>query len=361
MALLKHNRHKLVKTLFSRILARLNPDTHPHSLYNPIFIVRDMNMRFLILLFSVALNTTSHAEWVSYPQNLIQFDYSAEKLQRHWPQLSAATGLPWPDANLIASMMNEFPKLADELYTLAKKENAPAALKASLHGDYQGLAIEVQQVWRLHFQGQYQQAYQLGMTLGPAGVGPALYSKLIHTTHLVVENDLKEANFLAVDKIIANLLPHAEHYSFLIFGDSYQKARRLELMSTTAATASGLLGPTQEILNALHDSTPNNALYSAMLAGIDAGIIERVGNFIANITYGANEDRAIELFQHALQAQPHLAVLYNEFAQVIMRLDNSDHDALLLSTLKHCDQLIVYSGEEALNQNACRTLLKQLH
>jgi hypothetical protein len=342
-------------------LASLNPDTQAYSLYNPIFIVRDVSMRFLTLLFSFIISVTSYAQWTPYPQNLIQFDYSGDKLQQYWPQLSAATGLPWPDANFIVNMMKEFPKLADELNTLAKEEGAPIALKATLKGDYQGLASAVQQVWRLHFQGQYQQAYQLGMSLGPAGVGPALYAKLIHTTHLVHEAELKEANFLATDTVISDLLPHAKNYTFLIFGDSYQKARRLELMSTTAATASGLLGPTQEKLNALHKSHPNNPLYSAMLAGIDAGIIERVGNFVGNMTYGADEDRAIELFQNALLTQPSLAVLYNEFAQVILRLDDSDYDELLLNTLNSCDQLEVYSAEEALNQNTCRKLLSQIN
>ncbi|MBL4797330.1 MAG: hypothetical protein JKY50_07945 [Oleispira sp.] len=131
-------------------------------------------------------------------------------------------------------------------------------------------------------------------------------------------------------------------------------------MSTPAATASGLLGPTQRNLKKLHEEYPDNPLYSAMLAGIDAGIIERVGNFVGRITYGANEARTIKLFQQALKAQPNLAVLYNEFAQVILRLDNSDYDELLLTSLRQCDQLTIYSAEEALNQKSCRVLLAQL-
>ena len=317
-------------------------------------------MRFAIFVITLIISSTSHSQWTKYPEDLLQFDYSGEKLQQYWPQLAAATGLAWPDADFISSMMKEFPQLAQQLQLLAKSEHAPAALKASLNNDYQGLAIEVQQVWRLHFQGQYEEAYLLGKSLGPAGLGPALYAKLIYTTHLITDAQEKESLFLQVDQVITELLPHANGYRFILFGDAYQKARRLELMSTAAATASGLLGPTQDNLKELHKNAPNNPLYSAMLAGIDAGIIERVGNFVGGMTYGADEDTAIELFQQALKSQPNLAVLYNEFAQVILRLNDSDYDEILMSTLTTCDRLIVYSAEEALNQKTCRALLRQL-
>jgi hypothetical protein len=317
-------------------------------------------MRVLIFVSSLLLAMASHSQWVTYPEDLEQFDYSGDKLQQHWPQLAAATGLPWPDEAFIEAMMTKFPQLAEQLQKRANKDNAPAALKAALDNNYQPLAIAVQQVWRLHYQGQYQQANELGMTLTPAGLFPALYAKLIHTTYLVENNKEKEKGFVEVDKIIAQVLPIANDYHYIIFGNAYQKARRLELMSTTAATASGLLGPTQDDLRKLHKQFPDNSLYSAMLAGIDAGIIERVGSFIGGITYGADEDKTIERFQQALNAQPHLAVLYNEFAQVILRLDNSDYDALLLTSLKQCDQLTIYSAEEALNQKSCRLLLAQL-
>jgi hypothetical protein len=317
-------------------------------------------MRVLIFICSWLFAITSHSQWVDYPEDLQQFDYSGERLQQYWPQLAAATGLPWPDEAFIRAMMTKFPQLAEQLQQKANKNNAPAALKATLNNNYQPLALAVQQVWRLHYQGQYKQANQLGMTLAPAGLFPALYAKLIHTTYLVANKEEKEKEFNEVDQTIAQVLPSANGYQYIIFGNAYQKARRLELMSTTTATASGLLGPAQDDLRKLHKDYPDNPLYSAMLAGIDAGIIERVGSFIGGITYGTNEKESIQLFQQALKAQPNLAMLYNEFSQVIIRLDNSDYDELLLTSLNQCDQLTVYSAEEALNQRSCRVLLSQL-
>ena len=220
--------------------------------------------------------------------------------------------------------------------------------------DYEPLAEALQQVWRLHYQGAFQQAYELGMKLGPAGLLPAVYSKLIHTTFLIEDNKIKTERFLEVDEITKKLLPLASDYRFLIFGDAYQQARRLEMLSTSEASISGLLGLTQKSLKKLRKKSPNNVLYMAMLAGIDAGIIERVGGFVGGVTYGADEDRAIELFNQAIKQESRLAVLFNEYSQALIRLDDSDYDEILDDLLTRCLALSVFSAEEALNQQVCK-------
>jgi tetratricopeptide (TPR) repeat protein len=321
----------------------------------------------LSLILSLLLSSYSYGEsfseepsqWQEYPSDLPQFDYSGDKLKQYWPQLSSTTGMPWPDASFIETMMSKLPLLAQQLQQRAKLNNAPAELKEVLKNNYHPLAVSVQQVWRLHYQGDYEQAYKLGMTLSPAGLFPAIYAKLIHATYLIKDHDKKEERFVEVDRILAKTLPLAQDYDFIIFGDAYQKARRLELMTTNAATTSGLLGPTQDKLKRLHTKFPRNPIYSAILAGIDAGIIERVGGFIGSITYGADEEESIKLFQQAIKAQPNLAVLYNEFSQAILRLDDSDYNELLLTLLNQCVNLTIYSAEEALNQRSCRHLLMQ--
>lgn len=327
-----------------------------------------MRFFFLISFLTLLLNTHSFAEnnstnqttWRTYPTELPQFDYSGDKLHQYWPLLSSAIRLPWPDSDFIKDMMIRFPKLANQLTELAKKENAPLALKKTLNNDFDDLALAIQQVWRLHYQGEYEEAYKQGLKLGPAGLAPALYSKLIYITHLVSDLQQKEILLLEVDQVIKQIIPYADNYAFIIFGDAYQKARRLEIMTTPAATASGLIGTTRDTLRELKTTSPDNPLYGAMLAGIDAGIIERVGNFVGNMTYGTDEDAAVTLFKNAITTYPHLAVLYNEFAQLILRLDNSDYDNLLLETLRSCDNLTVYSAEEALNQLSCRNYLQQI-
>lgn len=131
-------------------------------------------------------------------------------------------------------------------------------------------------------------------------------------------------------------------------------------MSTSAATASGLINGTQDTLKKLQTRSPGHPLYAAMIASIDAGIIERVGGFVGGMTFGADEDESMALFKSTLKAYPTLAVLHNEFAQFILRLDNSDYDNLLLDTLKRCSTLTVSGAEEALNQLSCRKFFQQI-
>jgi hypothetical protein len=304
------------------------------------------------------INTASHPNWNTYPSELPQFDYSGDKLQQNWPQLAAATRLPWPNESYLKKILQKYPLLNEQLQRLAMEEEAPEELKAVLNNDFRRLETAVQHAWQLHYQGEYQKAYRLGITLGPAGMAPALYSKLIYTTHLVSNPDEKEKLFLEVEQEISKFFLMAQGYDFITFGDAYQKSRRLELMSTTAASVSNLLGSTQDELKKLQVSFPENPSYRAMLAGLHAGVIERVGNFVGSISYGADEDLVIDLFKNAIKLSPNLAVLHNEFAIAILRLDNSDYDALLISTLNNCVKLPIYSAEEALNQQSCKKLIQ---
>ena len=308
----------------------------------------------------IANETTKNVKevngWIAYPQTLPKFDYSGNLLEQHWPLLTAGIQLQWPDSIFVEDMMHKFPILFAQLTDLANQPDSHPSLAPILQQNYQPLAEAIQQVWRFHYQGQYQQAYELGMSLGPAGLLPALYAKIIHTT-LLTNNDDKAEKFLEVDAIMKPLIPQLQNFNFFIFGDAYQKARRLELLSTTEATTSGLLGPTQEALRTLYKEAPHHPLYSAMLAGIDAGIIERVGGFLGGMSYGADEDRVIKLFDDALDQEKRLAVLYNEYAQALIRLDDSDYDSKLNRLLLTCTNLQVYSAEEALNQQACANLI----
>lgn len=296
---------------------------------------------------------TASSQWAHYPDSLPRFDFSGDKLKAQWPLLAAGTGLPWPDEMYFQEMVKRYPKLIDYVLEHENLNTIHPALLAAEHGDYSQLAVEVQQVWRLHFQGQFQQAYELGMTLGPAGYVPALYSKLIYTTLLVDSNEVKQQQFLEVQELAESLLPVAADYSFLVFGSSYAKARRLEIMSTTEAGASGLLSPTKETLESLYEQFPDSVLYPAMLGGIHAGIIDRVGGFVGSLTYGASEEDANNMFTLVLEKESRLPVLYNEYAKALSRIDLDDNIKRIKQLYEQCSLLEVYSAEEALNQEEC--------
>lgn len=311
-------------------------------------------MRFLATLFLLFSLPVTAQDWLPYPENLPHFDYQGERLQQYWPQLMAGPALPFPDAQAVNAQFGRFPEL--RAYTL----NLPAqhtALQALARGDTGPLAQAIQQVWRLHYQGQFQQAYELGMQLGPLGAVPALYAKNMYATLLVTDPAEKLRLFRETAEESERLLPLAAGDAFARFGLAYAHARMLELMDTGDATASGYLGQTQKTLQQLQQEEPQNALYPAMLGGIHAGVVNRVGSFIGRITYGSTESKAITAFEQALALQPGLPVISYEYAKALGLMDAGSYHTRQQDLLRTCAELEVFSAEEALNRAACSRLL----
>lgn len=318
-------------------------------------------MRIVLVVLSVLLSPLATANvWFTYPAELPQFHYDGDRLKQNWPLLSQGTAQPWPDAAFLLDMLKRYPQLRSYSLELAARPGAHPALKALQQQNLQPLATATQEVWRLHYQGQFQQAYELGMQLGPAGAVPALYSKLMYAALMVRDKEQKLALFREAAAESERLLPLAEGYGFAEFGLLYARARTLELLDTSAASASGFLGSTQEALRDLSGRYPEQALYPASLGGVQAGIVERVGSFVGRITYGATEARALESFEQALRLQPNLPVIYLEFSVALSRLDKRKYHQRIQELLGQCVKLPVYSAEEALNQARCSAELRQL-
>ncbi len=317
-------------------------------------------MRIFSVFFLTLISYTAIADWLTYPADLPQFDYSGERLQQHWSLLNQGTAQPWPDEAYFLDMLQRYPGLKDYSLELANQPGAHPALLALQQNDLSPLAEATQNVWRLHYQGQFRQAYELGMQLGPAGAVPALYSKLMYAALLVTDKEQKLALFREAAAESERLLPLAEGYDFAEFGLLYARARTLELLDTGAASSSGYLGSTQDALRTLAEHHPEQALYPASLGGVQAGVVERVGSFVGRITYGATESRALASFEQALKLQSNLPVIYLEFSVALARLDQRKYHQRIQELLSRCIELPVYSAEEALNQARCSAHYQQL-
>jgi len=317
-----------------------------------------MRLLLTLVIFS-ACNFALAMDWQPYPSDLTQFDYSGDKLKANWDKLTMGTQQEWPDEVFIKSMATAYPKLKNNMLELAAKPNAHPAVKALLNDDFSPLAAALQQAWRLHYEGKFEQAYNLGMQLGAAGSVPAIYSKLIHTTFLVHSPTDKLAIFQALADKAEQSLELTPGYDFGEFGLLYAHARTLELLDTSAALSTGLLGSTQNRLQELSERHPKNSLFPTSYAGIQAGVVERVGSFVGRVTYGATASRAVEGFQQALELQPNLPVIYNEFIVALKRINHKKHNILIQDLAAYCLTLTPYSAEEALNQALCKSAYTQ--
>ena len=316
----------------------------------------------LIFTLSVLLSFPVLAtDWKDYPEDLQQYDFSGDKLQQQWQELTKLTRVEYPDVDWIRSMMTDYPRLAHHMMVLGSDPEAhPAVFKAIQESDYSDLSNAVQEVWRLHYSGQYEKAYELGMQLGPVGEVPAIYSRLVHATLLINDHDDKMEEFEEAAALSNEGLALAPEYRFAEFGLVYAKVRMLELMSTGEARSSGYIPIAQDKLDKLQEYAPDRGAYPLTRGGLEAGIVERVGSFLGSITYGATESSAIENFEKAQKLLPDMAIVYNEYSVGLIRLDEDDFRKEIRKLLNTCMNIEPVNAEDALNQMHCQRTLKSL-
>lgn len=318
--------------------------------------------RLFCIVLAVLLHVGAHAtEWQKYPKSLNQFAFPDDALRTQWDTLTRLTQVPYPDETWIKSMMIEHPRLAHQMMILGSNpESHHAVYKGIQQGIYSDLAASLQEVWRLHYRGQYNEAYELGMQLGPLGMVPAIYSRLVHASLLIDAPDEKMNEFSAAIALSNEVLALAPEYRFAEFGLVYAKARVLELLSTGKARSSGYISMTQEGLDRLQDLAPERGAYPLTRGALEAGIVERVGSFLGSMTYGASKGSAIENFELAHKLLPEMAIVYNEYSLGLQRLDEKDFDTKIRSLLNTCIRLTPVNAEEALNQMHCEQRLKNI-
>lgn len=316
-------------------------------------------MRVLTIIMMLCCATVQAEQWNAYPAELPQFDYSGSALQENWAVLTQGPQQAWPDETFLGEMLAQYPKLATAHKEQAQAEHAHPALKATLEDNFVPLAEALQNVWRLHFEGKYQAAYEQGMQLGPIGAIPGLYAKMTHTSLLVDDEKTKLKLFRETAAESKRLLPLAPDYPFAEFGLLYAQARILEILDTASATGSGFLGSTQDGMRDLAERFPHQGLYFASLGAIQAGVVSRVGSMIGRMTYGATEKRAVEVFDTALTLQTELPVMHFENAVALSRLSEKKYKDRINELLTRCASLPVFSAEEAFNRFKCANWLEQ--
>lgn len=310
-------------------------------------------------LLTALLFCTSFAcfalDWQPYPKDLPQFDYSGDKLKQNWDTLTMGIKQPFPDKDFIIAMSKKYPQLQQHLLNLAAQPDAHPALKALLEHDPKPLAAAIQQAWRYHYEGKFQQSYELGMQLGAAGSTPAIYSKLMYSNFMLHSAAEKLESFNALATLAEEFLSLTPGYDFGEFGLVYAHVRILEHLKTSAALGTGFLGSTQKTLRQFTARHPENSLYPTTLGGVRAGVVERVGSMVGRISYGATEKNTIASFQQALAIEDRLPVIYNEFIVALSRINPKKHQQLIEDLSQTCLGLTAYSAEEALNQAQCNS------
>jgi tetratricopeptide (TPR) repeat protein len=191
-----------------------------------------------------------------------------------------------------------FPNLGDYRFDAAKVAGEWPRLHA---GDAEPLPRDerVLHAWTLLHNGEFQQAAEIGLGAGDAGLTVANKATCMY----------------------ANYLEKNERTRLDLFMDVAQRAQAQGLRDPTNANA---LYWQAYALGRYSKLQPRHADAHIALGTFHAEVIDKVGPLVAGMTYGANRELGLKLFQDGLTLNPTSAIGMIEYANGLLMLAGED-------------------------------------
>ena len=186
-------------------------------------------------------------------------------------------------------------------------------------------STELLQAWTLYHRGDFENAYQAGVALSqrqePAGLTVAVRALSVYATYLEPrsvqrEQLLEQAQTLATQHSTAH--PDNPNAWYLL---AYSLGRHAQSLSVTKSLAQGLGRRTREALDRTLSLNPDHADAHLALATFNAEVIDKVGEVVGAVTYGASKSSALALYDRAAALNPGSLVGMLETARGLMMID----------------------------------------
>lgn len=187
------------------------------------------------------------------------------------------------------------------------------------------------QAWTLYHQGDFDNAYQTGIALSqrqePAGLTVAVRALSVYATYLEPrslqrEQLLQQAQSLATQHTASH--PDNPNAWYLL---GYALGRHAQSLSVSTSLALGLGRRTREALDRTLSLNPDHADAHLALATFNAEVIDKVGEVVGAVTYGASKSSALALYDRAAELNPGSLVGMLETALGLMMLDPEHQQA----------------------------------
>jgi tetratricopeptide (TPR) repeat protein len=255
--------------------------------------------------------------WHKAPFGPQAFDMPVERIARDWDKLMRLMRVPYPSADYLRIRHKKFPDIV----------NAEA-----FDGDYDKLSLEVLEVWRLFFRGDFQEAMVAGDELGAVG---QMAGKLAQMTYAIyLEPDLKHKHMLLQDAINqirdrGDILDEMRkdsrfHNDFISIRCAYALGigRIAEDVPIPVAIGRNYVFKLLSVTDDAREFAPMHPMGLTFRAGIDANVVRKLGKATGRITFGAKQTNVEGLYQRALDIVPDSAVIRYEYANSFLYLNN---------------------------------------
>jgi tetratricopeptide (TPR) repeat protein len=251
------------------------------------------------------------APWSKFPYEQKPYAYAGPALKKAWDRLHAGDLEPWPEAASLASLAGV----------------KPGAAVPGFKGDFDDLALRLQEAWRAFHRGDFQDACEAGTKLGPLGSAVANKAAAVYCTYLE-EDDRRAVRILTEaaargDEACRKLPGYANAWYFHAFA----LGRYAQRISVLKALGEGIGGKVQKALETALKLEPRHADAHIALGAYHAEIIDKVGALAGRLTYGADRGAAVKHFEKAVKLNPAAAIAYMEYGNGLLMLEGEKKKA----------------------------------
>lgn len=257
-------------------------------------------------------------KWNEVPYKKSYFTYTDAQIREKWDYLMRGLKVPYPSADYMRTQFQKYPFMSEDIENWDGK-------------DFDGLERRYLAVWRMFFAGDFQQAREEGLKLGPIGKIPSLFSQLMYaiyladrqsTKYMMLQDVANQAQEYFDDMKEAEDDPEvAPIVATVKLGYAYAIARIAEESPVPVVVARRYIGKIKNSAEEVVEVMPEQPLAHAFRAGVDAGIMRRVGKFTGRMTYGARTTTVEDSFADALEMAGDIPIVNYEYANALIYMN----------------------------------------
>lgn len=175
--------------------------------------------------------------------------------------------------------------------------------------------------WLLFHNGEFEAAARCGQRMGGAGLTLANKAACIHASYVEAHEPARLQRWQAAAEQARVLQASDPDNPNAWYWEAYALGRYSQGISVTKALALGLAGQIQRALQRALTLAPHHADAHLAAGSFHAEIIDKVGELIGGMTYGARKDEGLAHYERAMALNPDSAITLAEVAQGCVMLD----------------------------------------
>lgn len=198
------------------------------------------------------------------------------------------------------------------------------SLWSHLHcGDAEPLPTDdaVLQAWVQYHNGQFQEAAEIGLAAGSAGMTVANKATAVYAFYVEQKEGTRLALFTQVAERAQAQAAASPDNPNAWYCYAYAMGGYSQSISVAKALAQGLGNKVRESLQKTLDLCPEHAEAHMALGVFHAEVIDKVGALIGGMTYGVRKEKGLALLQESLQLQPHSPMAQISLARALVMLE----------------------------------------